>query len=106
MINSPIVYVYETISCLAILYFCVIEAKPPAGNSPAGIKGFNFKPVIRAVKASTSATTDDAGYYAMTGISAELYRLSATLAEFDTVTYEGVELVEGNLTVQNFTLTK
>ena len=78
-----------------------MEAKPPAGNSPAGIKGFNFKPVIRAVNASTSETVEG-----MVMIPAELYRLSSTLAEFDTVTYEGVELVEGNLTIQNFTLTK
>ena len=54
----------------------------------------------------TSAFTDEEGYYAMPGIPAGLYSLSATLEGFDTVTVEGVELVEGNLTVQNFTLTK
>jgi len=109
-------------------------------NSPAGIKGFNFKPVIRAVNNTiagtlegmvmnsdtalenayvlmeqvveqdtfeiTSAYTDEEGYYAMPGIQAGFYSLSATLEGFDTVTFESVELVEGNLTVQNFTLTK
>ena len=109
-------------------------------DSPAGIKGFNFKPVIRAVNNTTagtvdgmvmnsdtalefayvlmeqvveqdtfeitSASTDEAGYYAMPGVPAGLYSLSATLDGFDTVTFEGVEVVEGNLTVQNFTLTK
>jgi hypothetical protein len=109
-------------------------------DSPAGIKGFNFKPVIRAVNNTTagtvdgmvmnsdtalefayvlmeqvveqdtfeitSASTDEAGYYAMPGIPAGFYNMSATLAGFDTVTFEGVEVVEGNLTVQNFVLTK
>jgi len=109
-------------------------------NSPAGIKGFNFKPVIRAVNNTTAGTvegmvmnsdtalenayvlmeqvveqdtfeitsafTDEEGYYAMPGIPAGLYTLSATLEGFDTVTFGGVELVEGNLTVQNFILTK
>jgi hypothetical protein len=109
-------------------------------DSPAGIKGFNFKPVIRAVNNTTagtvdgmvmnsdtalefayvlmeqvveqdtfeitSASTDEEGYYAMPGIQAGLYTLSATLDGFDTVTFEGVEVVEGNLTVQNFILTK
>jgi len=109
-------------------------------DSPAGIKGFNFKPVIRAVNNTTagtvdgmvmnsdtalefayvlmeqvveqdtfeitSASADEEGYYAMPGIPAGLYNLSATLAGFDTVIFEGVEVVEGNLTVQNFVLTK
>ena len=109
-------------------------------NSPAGIKGFNFKPVIRAVNNTTagtiegmvtnsdtalasayvlleqviqedtieitSASTDVDGYYAMPGIPAGLYNLSATLAGFDTVIYEDIEVLEGNLTVQDFILTK
>jgi hypothetical protein len=41
----------------------------------------------------------------MPGIPAGLYTLSSTKDGFDTVTYEGVEILEGNLTVQNFTLT-
>jgi hypothetical protein len=139
---EPVLHVAGGLTTEVILDFSVEKSFILKGNlnSPAGIKGFNFKPVIRAVNASTSgtvegvvmnsdtalenayvlmeqiveqdtleitsATTDDAGYYAMTGIPAGLYRLSATLADFDTVTYEGVEIVEGNLTVQNFTLTK
>jgi hypothetical protein len=109
-------------------------------NSPAGIKGFNFKPVIRAVNMSTagsiegmvtnsdtalenayvlleqvvdldtfeitSASADETGYYAMPGIPAGLYNISATLEEFDTVIVEGLEVIEGNLTVQDFVLTK
>jgi len=102
-------------------------------QSPAGIKGFNFKPVIRAVNATTSGTieglvdysdtlqkdvsvwiaednvissafTDTAGYYAMPGIPAGLYSVSAAKEGFDTITVEGVEILAGNRTVQNFTL--
>ena len=103
-------------------------------NTPAGIKGFIFKPVIRAVNNTTSGTvegivmdadsvlledaavwigkdtvlttayTDQDGYYAMPGIPAGLYSLSAAKEGFDTVTYTGIEVTEGNLTVQNFML--
>lgn len=103
-------------------------------NTPAGIKGFNFKPVIRAVNITTAGTvegvvdyadtlqqdvsvwiaqdtvitsafTDTSGYYAMPGIPAGFYALSAAKEGFDTITVEGVEIVAGNLTRQNFTLT-
>jgi len=103
-------------------------------DTPAGIKGFNFKPVIRAVNNSTSggvegvvidadsvllqdvsvwiekdtvittAYTDVEGYYAIPGISAGYYSLSATKEGFDTITYADFEIVEGNMTIQNFTL--
>ena len=103
-------------------------------NSPAGIRGFIFKPVIRAVNNTTSgvvngivmnadsllledaavwiekdsllttAYTDQDGYYAMPGIPAGLYSLSAVKEGYDTVTHTGIEVVEGNLTVQNFML--
>jgi hypothetical protein len=103
-------------------------------DTPAGIKGFNFKPVIRAVNNTTagvvegvvmdpdsvllsdasvwieqdtvvtSAFTDSEGFYAMPGILAGIYSISAVKEGFDTLTFEGVEVVEGNLTVQNFLL--
>lgn len=109
-------------------------------DSPAGIKGFNFKPVIRAVNNSTAgsiegmvinsdtalesasvvleqvveqdtleistALTDDVGYYAMPGIPAGSYLISATLTGFDTVIVEDLEVIERNITIQDFTLTK
>jgi hypothetical protein len=103
-------------------------------HSPAGIKGFHFKPVIRAANISTagsiegivddgdtvqadvsvwistdtvvtSAFTDTVGYYAMPGIPAGFYSVSAAKDGYDTVTVEGVEIMKGNRTVQNFTLT-
>jgi hypothetical protein len=103
--------------------------------TPAGIKGFNFKPVIRAVNNSTagsvegvvidadseplqnvsvwleheteniSSVTDETGYYSMIGIPAGQYDLSAALEGMATLTFEGIEIVAGNLTVQNFTMT-
>ena len=100
-------------------------------NTPAGIKGFNFKPVIKAINNTTQGTvaghvinsdtaiheapvwigedtvyTDEEGYYAIPGLPAGLYTISATYAGFDTVNVEGMEIVAGNLTVQDFTLTK
>ena len=104
-------------------------------NSPAGIKGFNFKPVIRAVNNTTAGTvegvvinsdtaihnasvwieqeevittayTDEEGYYAIPGMPAGLYTLSATFEGFETEIVEGLEIEAGNLTVQDFTLTE
>ena len=142
MFMEPDLHVAGGLTTDVLLDFNVEKSFILKGNtkSPAGIKGFNFKPVIRAVNITTagsvegvvmnsdialenayvlmeqiveqdtfeitSASTDNAGYYAMPGIPAGLYNLSATLEGFDTVTFEGIEIIEGNLTVQNFTLTK
>jgi hypothetical protein len=103
-------------------------------NSPAGIKGFNFKPVIRAVNQSTAGTVEGAvmdsdstlledasvwiaqdtlvssaftngeGYYALSGIPAGIYSLSAVKEGFDTLSFEGIEVIEGNVTRQDFVL--
>ncbi len=100
-------------------------------NTPAGIKGFNFKPVIKAINNTTHGTvaghvinsdtaiyeaavwieedtvyTDEEGYYSISGLPAGPYDISATYEGFDTVKVEGLEIVAGNLTVQDFTLTK
>jgi len=106
-------------------------------NTPAGIKGFNFKPVVKAVNNTTegtlagevfdadtdallpgvsvwieqdeteiaSASTDEQGYYAIPGITAGFYDVIAALDGFYNDTVEGVEIVEGNLTVQDLALT-
>jgi len=52
----------------------------------------------------TTAYTDQEGYYAMPGIPGGLYSLSAVKEGFDTVTYTDIEVIEGNLTVQDFIL--
>ena len=102
-------------------------------NSPAGIKGFIFKPVIRAVNNTTSgivevvmdtdslllenaavwierdtvvasAFTDELGYYAIPGIPSGTYSMYAVLEGYDTDSVTEVKILEGNLTVQDFML--
>ena len=134
---KPDLHVAGGITSDVLLDFSIEKSFILKGNpkSPAGIKGFNFKPVIRAVNITTAGSveglvTDDAsvlleeatvwliqdtdtittasteeGYYAMLGIPAGLYTMSATKEGFDTINVEGVEIVAGNLTVQDFTLT-
>ena len=104
-------------------------------NMPAGIKGFNFKPVIRAVNQSTTGTvqgtvsdtsavmlenaevwisadttiatayTDSVGFYALPGIPAGTYTLYATMENYDTVMKSDVEVSPANKTVVDFELT-
>ena len=106
-------------------------------NTPAGIKGFNFKPVVKALNNTTegtlegevydaeyvtllpgvsvwieqdetlfaSASTDELGYYAIPGINAGFYDVIASLEGFYNDTVESVEIVEGNLTIQDLVLT-
>ncbi|MDX2415029.1 MAG: carboxypeptidase-like regulatory domain-containing protein, partial [Bacteroidales bacterium] len=104
-------------------------------NTPAGIKGFNFKPVIRAVNNSTAglvqgivkntasavlpnaqvwiaadttistAYTDSAGFYALPGIPEGFYSMYATKENYDTVMIGDVEIVAANLTIKDFELT-
>lgn len=105
-------------------------------NTPAGIKGFNFKPVVKALNNTTagtlagevkdaetdallsgvsvwveqneteidSETTDEQGYYAIDSIPAGFYDVIASLEGFYNDTVEDVEIIEGNLTEQNFAL--
>lgn len=109
-------------------------------NTPAGIKGFNFKPVIKAVNNTTAGTlagtvkdaeycsensgflpgaavlikqgeikidsvfTNEDGYYSIDSIPAGSYDIIASLSGFyDNM--ESVDIVEGNLTEQDFCLT-
>jgi hypothetical protein len=104
-------------------------------NTPAGIKGFNFKPVIRAVNNTTAGriegtvtdkdlvvledatvwleqdtvvattTTDSVGFYALIGIPAGTYSIYAAMEDYDTAYYENVEIFAGHKTIQDFTLT-
>lgn len=133
---EPELHVAGGLTTEVLLDFNIEKSFILKGNAstPAGIKGFNFKPVIRAVNNTTAGTvegvvdyadtlqhdvsvwiaqetvitsafTDTSGYYAMPGIPAGFYTLSAAKEGFDTITFEGVEIVAGNLTRQNFTLT-
>jgi hypothetical protein len=110
----------------------VVKGNP---NTPAGIKGFNFKPVIRAVNrtstgsisgtvSDTSSTllaqaevwaeqdsvvattfTEDDGSFALIGLLQGNYTLRATKTDHDTVTVADVFVIAGNVTEQDFILT-
>ena len=103
-------------------------------DSPAGIKGFAFKPVIRAVNNSTagrlegkvtdknnvkikaasiivkqdtvvaSAIADTMGYYAIIGLPSGTYSVIAAKENYDTVKVDGVKIIQGNRTILNFIL--
>ena len=134
---QPALKVAGGLTAEVLLDFNVDKSFVLQGNmtTPAGITGFNFKPVIRAVNNTTAgvvdgvvmdadsvlltdasvwieqadnivttAYTNDEGFYAMPGIPAGLYSLSAVKAGFDTLSYDEIEVIEGNLTIQNFLL--
>ncbi len=103
-------------------------------DKPAGINGFIFKPVIRAVNNTTtgiiegvvtdtvkapineatiwleqdtvvSTTFSDAsGHYTFLGVLADTYSLSAVKENYDTLMYSGVKVTEGNRTIRDFIL--
>jgi len=103
-------------------------------NSPAGIKGFHFKPVIRAVNNSkagrlegkvtnkdgvkikeasvtvrqdtavATAVADTMGYYAILGLSSGSYSVTAAKENFDTLEVKDVIITNGNRTVLNLEL--
>lgn len=105
-------------------------------DRPSGIKGFIFKPVIRAVNNSIAGTltglvtdtlnvkikeasiwvkqdtivastvADTLGHYAIIGIPAGTYSVYATKENYDTIKVEGVKITGGNRTMQNFVLTQ
>lgn len=100
-----------------------------------GIKGFNFRPVIRAVNNTNagmvtgvvtdeaslpienaevwieqdtllaSSFTDPQGYYAIPGIPAGHYNICATAENYDTACVTGINVTAGNPFNQNFVLT-
>jgi hypothetical protein len=104
--------------------------------SSAGVNGFIFKPCIRATNNTTAGRiegfvndtsdvklinaevwvsqdtvvattfTDNDGHFVFPGIPAGIYSVSSTMENYDTVSYTGVNVVEGNVTLQDFILTK
>ena len=105
-------------------------------GNPAHNNGFIFKPVVRAANMAkagcirglvtdtagmkigeatvwvhqdtvlATAFTDTLGYYAIMGVPAGSWSVSATKEGYDTVRFDGVNIIAGNKTVQNFELTK
>jgi len=104
-------------------------------NTPAGIKGFNFKPVIRAVNQTTAgqilglvtdtsetplneaavwikkdtviSTTysDTTGEYTILGVPEGSYDLYAAKEGYDTLQVNNVAVTPGNVTTRDLTLT-
>ena len=133
---DPAIRVNGGLTSEVLLDFNVDKSFVLKGNidTPAGIKGFNFKPVIRAVNNTTAgmvegivmdadsviiadasvwiakdttittAYTNVDGYYGIPGIPAGTYSLSAVKEGYDTVTVSEIEIIEGNLAVQDFLL--
>ncbi len=103
-------------------------------NHPEDMNGFIFTPVIRASNLSTAgrieglvtdtvsvkiknakvwvkqdtviatAYTDTLGFYGFLGIPAGTYSIFANKEGYDTVSYAGIKVIEGNKTIQNFIL--
>ncbi len=133
---SPGLKVAGGLTTEVLLDFSLDKSFVLKGNmdTPAGIKGFNFKPVIRAVNNTTAGTvkgvvtdtvsnllenaavsiwqeevitttyTDEAGIYIVPGLAPGYYTVIAELDGFVADTVEQLEVVEGNLTVQDFVL--
>ena len=102
----------------------------------AGVNGFIFKPVIKAINNSTAgriegivtdtanaklvnasvwiakdtvistAFTDTLGFYSFIGVPSGTYSVFATKENYDTVSYSGITVTAGNKIIQNFILTK
>ncbi len=134
---SPSIRVEGGLTSELLLDFDISKSFVLKGNmsTPAGIKGFNFKPVIRAVNNTTAGRvegvvsdtanvlledasvwiekdtvisttyTDSIGQYALIGIPAGSYSVFATKEGYDTVTFSDIEVFAGNKTLQDFELT-
>ncbi len=134
---EPAIEVVGGLTSELLLDFDVSKSFEVQGNpnTPAGIKGFHFKPVIRAVNMSiagritgvvtdaastvlenaavwveqdsvvSTTFTDTNGYYALIGVLTGNYSVYTTKANHDTVSASGLEVVAGNETQQDFELT-
>jgi hypothetical protein len=133
----PEFYVTGGLTTELLLDFDLSRSFVVRGNfdSPHGINGFIFKPVIRAVNNSTAGRmvgmvtdtskvkiksasvwvkqdtivattlTDTLGHYALIGLPAGKYSVFATKENYDTVSYSDIDVTAGNLTIRDFMLT-
>lgn len=134
---DPSIKVVGGLTSELLLDFVVSKSFVLKGNmdSPAGIKGFNFKPVIKAANLSTAGTlegnivsgdtvvngaqvsiiaadtvytstfTDLDGNYTILGVEAGTYKVMYEKEGYEAFTLENVEIVEANSTEKNVTLT-
>ncbi|MFO7575507.1 MAG: DUF4382 domain-containing protein [Bacteroidales bacterium] len=137
IIIKPALVVADGLTEELLLDFDLSRSFVLMGNpfTPAGIRGFIFKPVIRVVNNTTagrvegvvtdksenmlkdaavwlkqdtvitSSYTDSLGKYAIIGVPEGTYSLFSTKSGYDTVSFEGVKIYAGNRTVKNFELT-
>ena len=133
---DPAVQVQGGLTSNLLLDFDVSKSFVMKGNldTPAGVNGFNFKPVIRAVNQTTAgqingavtdtsdaaiedaavwieqdsvvATTysDTTGGYALLGVKEGTYDLYAAKEGYDTLSVSNVEVTAGNATTQDLEL--
>jgi hypothetical protein len=134
---EPAITVTGGLSAELLLDFDLSRSFVVRGNfdSPHGINGFIFKPVIRAVNSSTAgriigmvtdtskvkianakvwveqdtvvatSLTDTLGHYGIIGLPAGKYSVFATKENYDTVAFTDVNIAAGNFTVKDFMLT-
>lgn len=137
LIVDPPLVVTEGITEELLIDFDLSRTFELLGNpiTPAGIRGFILKPVIRVVNLSTAgriegvvtdksstklkdaavwlmqdtvittAHTGADGKYAIIGVPEGTYSMFSTRTGYDTVRYESVKVNAGNRTVKNFELT-
>jgi hypothetical protein len=134
---KPAIQIQGGLTSELLLDYDIAKSFNTQGNSKSksGIKGFHFKPVIRACNLSTSGRiigmvtdtsgtllsdaqvwierdsivattyTNTDGYYGILGVLAETYDIYCTKTDYDTMSVLGIEVIAGNLTQQDFVLT-
>ncbi len=134
---KPAIQIQGGLTSELLLDYDISKSFNTQGNykSKSGIKGFHFKPVIRACNLSTSGRiigtvadtsgtrlsnaqvwieqdsiiattyTNADGYYGILGVMAGTYDIFCTKTDYDTVSVSGVEVIPANLTRQDFVLT-
>jgi len=132
---DPAITVAGRLTTELLLDFNLSESFVLRGN-PDHNNGFIFKPCIRASNLTTAGRvqgmvkdtadmkvanakvwvsqdtviatsfSDTTGFYALIGLPAGAYSLFATKEGYDTVKYEGINIIAGNRTVKDFILTK
>lgn len=134
---KPAIQIQGGLTSELLLDYDIAKSFNAQGNykSKSGIKGFHFKPVIRACNLSTSGRiigmvtdtsgtllsdaqvwigqdsivattyTNADGYYGILGVLAGTYDIYCTKTDFDTVSVSGIEVIPANQTRQDFILT-
>ena len=135
---DPSVVVEEGLTTELILDIDLSQSFVINGNysTPAGIKGFNFKPVIRVINVTetgrieghvkdsegksiesvfvwldidntkVSTFSDEAGYYNLIGIPTGIHSINAEKEGYVTQFVDNIVVVSGNMTTRDLTLTK